>query len=119
MRMNNRWLKALSLGLVLAALGVAGANASATPAEDAGAKAVPVADKKNAGKTGIEWKVAPAHVVIFLDGKKLGDAGTLKFTETKPGKHAVKLTKGGDETEMEVKVNKGEVVKFEFEFTDG
>jgi hypothetical protein len=77
------------------------------------------ADKKGAAKTGIEWKVTPGHVVIWLDGKKLGDAGSLTFTETAAGKHAVKLTKGGDETEMEVKVSKGQVVKFEFEFSDG
>jgi hypothetical protein len=69
-------------------------------------------------KTGIEWKVVPSHVVVWLNGKKLGEAGSLKVTETKPGKHAVKLTRGGDETEMEVSVKKGEVVKFEFEFTD-
>lgn len=78
-----------------------------------------IAADKKAGKTGIEWKVSPAHVQIFLDGKKIGDAGSLTFTEAQPGKHAVKLVKGGDETEMEVKVNKGQVVKLEFEFTDG
>lgn len=83
-----------------------------------GATAI-AADKKGASKTGIEWKVTPATVQIFLDGKKLGDAGSLTFTEAAPGKHAVKLTKGGDETEMEVKVSKGQVVKFEFEFSDG
>jgi len=77
------------------------------------------ADKKGANKTGIEWKVTPAHVTIWLDGKKLGDAGSLTFTDAAAGKHAVKLTKGGDETEMEVKVSKGQVVKFEFEFSDG
>lgn len=76
-------------------------------------------DKKAPSKTGIEWNVAPANVIIYLDGKKIGDAGSVKFTETKPGKHGVRLTKGDDETEMEVKVNKGEVLKFEFEFTDG
>jgi hypothetical protein len=76
------------------------------------------ADKKAPSKTGISWKVAPANVVIFVDGKKVGEAGALQFTETKPGKHAVKLTKGKDETEMEVSVKKGEVVNFEFEFTD-
>jgi hypothetical protein len=77
------------------------------------------ADKKAApSKTGIQWKVAPASVTIFLDGKKVGEAGSLTFTETKPGKHAVKLTKGKDETEMEVSVKKGEVVNFEFEFTE-
>ena len=88
-------------------------------AEAAAPKPKPAAEKKAASKTGIEWAVEPSHVVIYLNGKKLGDAGSLKFTDTKPGKHAVKLTKGSDETEMEVKVNKGEVVKFEFEFSDG
>ena len=77
------------------------------------------ADKKGGNKTGIEWKVTPAAVIIWLDGKKLGEAGSLTFTDAAPGKHAVKLTKGGDETEMEVKVSKGQTVKFEFEFTDG
>jgi hypothetical protein len=84
-----------------------------------GATAFAKPKDKGPAKTGIEWKVAPAHVVIFLDGKKIGEAGALTFSETKPGKHAVRLVKGGDETEMEVKVNKGEVVKFEFEFSDG
>jgi PEGA domain-containing protein len=79
----------------------------------------PAAEKKPPpNKTGISWKVAPANVIIFLDGKKVGEAGALTFTETKPGKHGVKLTKGKDETEMEVNVKKGEVVSFEFEFTE-
>lgn len=97
-------------------LAVANGSARATPPSSRDNTAE-VADKKS--RTGIEWKVQPAHVVIYVDGKKVGEAGSLTFTETKPGKHAVRLTKGGDETEMEVKVNKGEVVTFEFEFTDG
>jgi hypothetical protein len=76
------------------------------------------AEKKGGSKTGIEWKVSPANVAIWLDGKKLGEAGSLTFTEAAAGKHAVKLTKGGDETEMEVKVSKGQIVKLEFAFTD-
>jgi hypothetical protein len=76
-----------------------------------------VADKK-VGKTGISWQVSPANVVIFLDGKKVGEAGAAKFTETKPGKHAVKLVKDKDETEMDIDVHKGEVKTFTFEFTD-
>jgi hypothetical protein len=77
----------------------------------------PVAEK--AGETGIEWAVGPAHVMVFLDGKKVGEAGALKFTTTAPGKHTVKLMNGKDETEMEVNVKKGQKVKFEFTFDAG
>ena len=75
--------------------------------------------KAAGGKTGIEWKVLPADVVVFLDGKKLGEAGSLGFTPASPGKHAVRLLKGGDRTETEVKVTKGQVVRFEFDFGGG
>lgn len=82
--------------------------------------AEPTADKKAAAnKTGISWKIEPAHVVVFLDGKKLGEAGSLGFTTTGPGKHSVKLTKGDDETEMDVTVKKGEVLQVSFSFDEG
>lgn len=74
--------------------------------------------KKKAVETAIAWKVQPASVVIYMDGKKLGTAGELKQTSTRPGMHAVRLVNGGDETEMDVKVNKGHVLTFTFEFTD-
>src|SRR5262245_22693445 len=73
--------------------------------------------KASGGKTGIEWNVVPPNVVIFLDGKKLGQAGSLTFTPATPGKHAVRMMKGGDRTETQVKVTKGQVVRFEFDFT--
>lgn len=109
----------LLFAIAFGAAAVAGASPS-TRSVDA-PPPIAQADKKpaQAGKTGIQWKVAPNHVLIFLDGKKLGEAGDTKFTDTKPGKHAVRLTKGQDETEMEVNVKKGEVLSFEFEFTDG
>jgi hypothetical protein len=77
--------------------------------------------KKAEGKTGIEWNVTPANVVVFLDGKKLGAAGDLagKLTKADPGKHTIKLTKDGDEQEMDVKVVKGQVLRIDFEFSDG
>lgn len=105
---TTRWLLSSALALTL--------GATATAAVASAPEAAPIAETK--GKTGIAWKVGPESVEIYLDGKKLGTAGALEFTETKPGKHTVRLTKGGDETEMEVKVAKGEVVKFEFEFTE-
>ena len=68
--------------------------------------------------TGIEWKVTPSAVVVYLDGKKLGEAGSLTVTEAKPGKHEIKLVNGGDETEIEIKVNKGQILTFTYEFEE-
>jgi hypothetical protein len=75
--------------------------------------------KVSADKTGISWEVEPPEVQIFLDDKKLGDAGKIKFTETKPGKHTVRLVLGKDETETEVSVKKGQTLKFNFSFDQG
>jgi hypothetical protein len=76
--------------------------------------------KKAASKidTGIQWKVAPETVEVFLDGKKVGIAKELDVTAVKPGKHAVRLVNGEDETEFEVNVKKGQLVPLQFEFTD-
>jgi len=79
--------------------------------------AVSRADPKTSRKTGsIAWKVTPAHVVVWLDGKKLGGAGSLTVTSAKAGKHIVKLVRDKSETEMELTVKAGETVRFEFEF---
>lgn len=95
-----------------ALLGLSGLEGLALATEPA-----PVADK--AEKTGINWDVQPAEVVIFLDDRRLGEAGKLKFTETKPGKHNVKLMLGKDETEADVTVKKGQTLKFTFSFDQG
>ena len=68
--------------------------------------------------TGIQWKVAPESVEIFVDGKKIGVAKDLDVTAVKPGKHTVRLVNGADETEFEVNVKKGQLVPLQFEFTD-
>lgn len=97
--------------LVLAATSV-----SALAARGAWAK--PTAEAVQEGKTGISWEVQPAEVVIYLDDKKIGTAGELKFSEAKPGKHTVKLMRGKDETEMEISVKKGQALKFVYQFED-
>ncbi len=78
----------------------------------------PVVEAVQEGKTGITWEVQPAEVVIYLDEKRIGTAGDLKFTEAKPGKHTVKLMRGKDETEMEISVKKGQALKFIYQFED-
>jgi hypothetical protein len=78
----------------------------------------PVVSVKAEGKTGIQWSVTPAEAVVFLDGKKLGSAGDLTFTKASPGKHTIRITKGGDEQEMEVKVVKGQVLQVTFSFDE-
>ncbi len=69
-------------------------------------------------KTGISWKISPPEVAIFLDGKRLGTAAKLKFTRTRPGKHIIRLTKGGDEEELEVKVAKGQILQLVYGFSE-
>lgn len=74
--------------------------------------------RKKAAKTGIEWQIAPASVVIYLDGKRVGTAKSAGFTRARPGKHTVRLKNGGDETELEVRVAKGQVIRVSFTFTE-
>ena len=76
------------------------------------------AKSRPARKTAIAWLVTPGSVVVYLDGKKLGRAADLKLTPAKPGRHEIRLTKGGDETELEIDVMKGQVTKFVFDFAD-
>lgn len=80
--------------------------------------ALPAFAVKPRAETGIQWTVSPPEAVVFLDGKKLGTAGNLKFTKATPGKHTIKLTKGGDEAELEVKVTKGQVLQFNYSFSE-
>jgi hypothetical protein len=106
--------RTLLLGLLFAAIGAAQVQAAGPTRSP-----VPIADKAPADKTGISWEVEPAEVVIMLDGKRIGEAGKLKFTSAKPGKHTIKLMNGKDETEADVVVKKGETLKFTFSFTNG
>jgi hypothetical protein len=105
------------VALVSLATATALAEPSRTAAEQGGET---VSTKKAQTKTGIQWNVSPANALVYLDGKKLGSAGDLtgKITKADPGKHTIKLTKGGDEQEMEVKVVKGQVLRIDFEFSE-
>ena len=69
-------------------------------------------------KSAIRWEVTPPSVVVYLDGKKLGRAGDLKATPTTPGRHAIRLVNGKDETELEIEVGEGQIVRFVLDFSE-
>lgn len=101
-------------------LGIAAALAAA-PALPVSAGEPPAKKKKDAPArkgTGIAWHVEPAGVEIYLDGKKIGVAGELEWTASTPGRHTVRLVNGGDETEMDVGLKKGQTLKFTFVFDE-
>ena len=66
--------------------------------------------------TGIEWKVTPGSVEIFVDGKRLGTARELNRTRHRPGRHTIVLRRGGDEEEFEVRLIKGLTLRLEYSF---
>lgn len=80
------------------------------------AAAAPTQAKKRT--TGIEWKVTPGSVEIFVDGKRLGTARELGRTRHRPGRHTVVLRRGGDEEEFEVKLIKGLTLRLQYSFGD-
>lgn len=67
--------------------------------------------------TAIQWEVRPASVVVYLDDKKLGLAGDLELTPTAPGRHTIRLVNGRDESEMEVEVTRGHILRFVLDFS--
>ena len=80
----------------------------------------PTAKKKRAKRStaSIAWSIEPAKVVVYLDGKELGRAGSLKTTKHKAGRHTVRLVNGADETEMDIELKKGQTLKFAFVFDE-
>lgn len=68
--------------------------------------------------TRIDFRVTPATVEIFLDGKRLGWANEVSKMTVRPGRRALRLKHGEDETEFELDVAKGTTVAFEYEFGD-
>ncbi|MEW5854120.1 MAG: hypothetical protein AB2A00_35420 [Myxococcota bacterium] len=93
----------------------------ALPLLTAGADVAHAKEKKAAPakKEGmITWKVAPESVVIFVDGKKVGTAGTAKPHKVKPGQHLIKLVWGKDEAEEPIDVPAGQSVEFQYTFED-
>lgn len=111
MAMNpTRWA-ALAFGLVVTL-------SWATPsARGAGPEAPPPeAVQEKSARTGIQLAVTPEDVVVFIDGEERGKAGELSFIATRPGKHSVRLVRGGDEVQAEIPVEKGQIVEFRYDF---
>jgi hypothetical protein len=98
----------------LLSLGVPMLTGSVAPAQAAKKE-----KKKEAAKEGIiTWKVAPANVVIYVDGKKLGTADRVQPFKTKAGMHMVKMEWGKDEAEEPLEVKANESVEFQYTFED-
>lgn len=73
---------------------------------------------KAAKKAQIDFDIQPPEVVIYLDGKRLGTAQEVDKVTVKPGRRVIKLEKGGDTTELELRVDKGRVLRFSYDFED-
>jgi uncharacterized protein YfaP (DUF2135 family) len=71
---------------------------------------------KAEAKTGLELRITPGDVEIFINGKRRGLASEVDFVATGPGRHAIRLVRGGDEFEAEIPVSKGQIVEFSYQF---
>ena len=63
-------------------------------------------------------EVKPAETIIFVDGKRVGDASKPRTLKLKAGPHEVKLTYKGDSHTDEVVVKAGEKLTWRFTFED-
>lgn len=84
--------------------------------------AVSHAQEKKAprGRTQIVFEVVPASAIVYVDGKKYGEASKLtkNGVQVSAGTHAVKLVNGGDEMEADVQVKAGTSLNFKYVFED-
>lgn len=67
-------------------------------------------------RTGVEFAVEPGSVQIEVDDKVVGLAKDVSFVKLAPGRHKVRLVRGGDEIQLELQVSKDQVVQFTYEF---
>ncbi|MEM1022447.1 MAG: hypothetical protein AAGD10_16725 [Myxococcota bacterium] len=95
-------MRAFCLVAFLALVGPFGPSPSAHAAETA--------------RTGVEFSVEPGSVEIQVNGKSVGRAKDVSFVKLAPGRHKVRLVRGGDEIQLELQVSKGQVVQFTYEF---
>lgn len=84
-----------------------------------------VASEKRSSKpaksvvTGIRFEIIPAeNTIIFLDGKKVGDASKLGVVPVRPGKHLVRVVHNKDEVEVEVVIAHRQILDFKYAFED-
>jgi len=106
-----RWLVSALMPVLLGA--TAGAHLRASVAYAGPTHRVSEAE---AQRTGLDLRVTPEEVEIYVDGKKRGTAGELTFIATRPGTHEVRLVRGGDELQVDIVVKKNQVVQFTYEF---
>ena len=66
----------------------------------------------------IKFEVAPKATMIYVDGRKKGKAGKVHKVRVKPGKHDVRLVFNRDETEFEIKIQKGKILVIKYAFED-
>jgi hypothetical protein len=66
----------------------------------------------------VVWKVAPANVIIFVDGKKIGSASKVKTTKVRPGQHLIRLVWNKDVVEEPISVGAGETREFQYTLED-
>jgi hypothetical protein len=71
-----------------------------------------------AAPTQLTIEVHPAESIIFVDGKKTGDASKARVLPVKPGKHIVKVVYKGDSHEEEVVVKADEKATWKWTFED-
>jgi hypothetical protein len=72
------------------------------------------------GRTQITFEVTPPSAVVYVDGKKHGEAGKLTTVgvAVSAGTHAIRLVHGGDEMEADVNVKAGQSLNFRYIFED-
>lgn len=63
-------------------------------------------------------EVKPAATIIFVDGKKIGDASKPRTLKLKAGSHEIKLTHKGDSHSDQIVIKPSEKVTWRFEFED-
>lgn len=88
-----------------------------TPAM-AAPKAAKKKDKDKDAIGEIRWKVEPADVIIYLDGKKVGTAAKAHPVKVKAGQHIVKLVWKKDEVEEPLNVPLHQSIEFQYVFED-
>lgn len=61
-------------------------------------------------------EIKPSDTIIFVDGKKLGDASKPRTVKLKAGPHEVKLSRDGDTHTDEIVLKPGQNLTWKFEF---
>ena len=62
--------------------------------------------------------IKPADTILYVDGKKLGDASKPRTVKLKAGPHEIKLTRKGDTHNDEVVLKPGQHITWKFDFGD-